>query len=209
MKVSMAGSPLKKLIRNFPENGPKLLLENAANVRELLVLLHEAQVHAIDFTALTVERSHFVQPDYAHVALDLLLKAPFRVTGGGPPRTILIYLLIEHQSKPQRFVMLRLAEYLLEAYKMQKRAWDDKHTSDAQLSLQPVLPIVLYTGERRWEKIDTLVDVVDAGPLFTEMIPAFRPHFLNLRDTAAFPQVGRGLVRETGETELQGLVFDW
>src|ERR1700674_3783396 len=98
----MAEALLKKLVRNFPENGPKLLLENAANVRDLLMLLHEPQVHAIDFTALSVERSHFVQPDYAHVALDLLLKAPFRVHAADPPRTILIYLLVEHQSKPQR-----------------------------------------------------------------------------------------------------------
>src|SRR5262245_31460509 len=122
--VGMAESVLKKLVRNFPENGPKLLLENAANVRDLLVLLQEPQVANIDFTALTVERSHFVQPDYAHVTLDLLLKAPWHVGTPGPPRTLFLYLLVEHQSKPQRFFLLRLAEYLLEAYKMQKRAWD-------------------------------------------------------------------------------------
>src|SRR5437868_6146511 len=75
---------------------------------------------------------------------------------------------------------------------MQKRAWDDQHTSVAQLSLQPVVPILLYTGERRWEKIERLVDVVDAGALFAEMIPAFRPHFLNLRDTAPETLVGEG-----------------
>src|SRR5262245_23616547 len=144
----MAEALLKKLVRNFPENGPKLLLENGANVRDLLLLLHEPQVNAIDFTALTVERSHFVQRDYAHVALDLLLKAPLHVSTSGPPRTIFIYLLVEHQSKPQRFFLLRLAEYVLEAYKMQKRAWDERHTSDAEFFLQPVLPIVLYTGER-------------------------------------------------------------
>jgi hypothetical protein len=189
----MAESVLKKLVRNFPENGPKLLLENAANVRDLLVLLHEPQVDAIDFTAMTVERTHFVQRDYAHVAVDLLLKAPFRLDAAGPPRTILIYLLLEHQSRPQRFFMLRLAGYLLEAYKMQKRAWDEKHTSDAQLSLQPVLPIVLYTGERGWEKIETLADVVEAGEIFEAMIPAFKPHFLNLRETS--PEM---LVREGG-----------
>jgi hypothetical protein len=62
-KLGMAESLLKKLVRNFPENGPKLLLENSANVHDLLVLLHEPQVHAIDFTAMTVERTHFVQPD--------------------------------------------------------------------------------------------------------------------------------------------------
>ena len=189
----MAESPLQDLVRNFPENGPKLLLENPANVRELLILLHEPHVDAIDFAALTVERTHFVQPDYAHVALDILLKAPFRMGNGKVARTIFIYLLIEHQSRPQRFFMLRLAEYLLEAYKAKKRAWDQEHTSDAQFSLQPVLPIVLYTGERRWQRIESLVDVIEAGVLFTEMIPAFKPHFLNLRDTP--PET---LVREGG-----------
>jgi hypothetical protein len=179
----VAESLLKKLVRNFPENGPKLLLENAHNVRDLLVLLGEPQTANIDFTALTVERSHFVQPDYAHVALDLLLKAPLRVSTGGSPRTIFLYLLVEHQSKPQRFFLLRLAEYVLEAYKLQKRAWDETHTSDAQLSLHPVLPVVMYTGERHWEKIETLVELVSAGELFQDVIPAIKPHFLNLRDT--------------------------
>lgn len=61
----MADSLLIKLVRNFPENGPKLLLENPANVRDLLTLPHDPRVHAIDFTAMTVERTHFVQPDYA------------------------------------------------------------------------------------------------------------------------------------------------
>src|SRR5207302_11157169 len=99
----MAESLLKKLVRNFPENGPKLLLENAANDRDLLVLLREPHVHAIDFTALTVERTHFVKPDYAHVAVDLLLKAPFRHGSGKAARSIFIYLLVEHQSRPERF----------------------------------------------------------------------------------------------------------
>jgi hypothetical protein len=86
----MPGSLLKKLVRNFPESGPKLLLESAANVRDLLALVQEPQVANIDFTALTVERSHFVQPDYAHVTLDLLFKAPLHVGSPGPPRTIFL-----------------------------------------------------------------------------------------------------------------------
>ena len=67
--------------------------------------------------------------------------------------------------------MLRLADYVLQVYKMQKRAWDEKHSSDAQLLLQPVLPIVLYTGERRWDRIEPLLDLVEAGKLFEPMIP--------------------------------------
>jgi hypothetical protein len=75
---NMTASVLRDLVRNFPENGPKLLLENPANVRDFLVLLREPAVPDIDFAAMTVERSHFVQPDHWHVALHVMLKAPFR-----------------------------------------------------------------------------------------------------------------------------------
>jgi hypothetical protein len=102
--------------------------------------------------------------------------------------------------------MLRLAEYVVAAYKTQKRAWDKQHGSDAQLSLQPVLPIVLYTGDRSWENVDTLPDVVEAGELFKDRIPAFKPHFLNLRDISPEKLLGEGgylgqvlwLIRERG-----------
>src|SRR5580698_970049 len=101
----------------------------------MLLLLCEPRADAIDFSALTVERTHFVKPNYAHVALDLLLKAPFRVNGVGEPRSIFIYILIEHQSAPERFFTLRLAEYMLDAYKMQKRAWDKTPIAGAKFLL--------------------------------------------------------------------------
>jgi hypothetical protein len=189
----MAEDPLKKLVRNFPENGPKLLLEHPFNVRDLLMLLREKRAEAIDFAAMTIERTHFVKPHFEHVALDLLFKAPFRVTSSGPLRTIFIYLLIEHQSKPERFFMLRLGDYLHEAYQMQKKAWDKKHDSDAKFFLQPIIPIVLYTGDQNWETIEKLADMVEAGELFADVIPEFKPLFLNLRDTA-----DESLMREGG-----------
>jgi hypothetical protein len=138
----------------------------------------------IDFAAMTVQRSHFVQPDYRHVALDVLLKAPFRASAGQPSDSLFIYLLVEHQSKPQRFIMLRLNEYVTEAYKAQKRAWDEQHDSDAKFLLCPVLPVVLYTGDRHWEQPQPLTALVREGQRFARRIPSFEPHFLNLRGTA-------------------------
>jgi hypothetical protein len=83
----MADDLLRRLFRNFPENGPKLLLEHPFNVRDLLLLLREKRAEGIDFAAMTIERTHFVKPHFEHVAIDLLFKAPFRATSGGPPRT--------------------------------------------------------------------------------------------------------------------------
>jgi hypothetical protein len=183
---------VRQLVRNFPENGPKLLLENPANVRDLLVLLKEPAVPDIDFAAMTVERSHFVQADYQHVALDMLLKAPLRSPAEEPAENLYIYVLVEHQSKPQRFFQLRLMEYMIEAYKAQKRAWNEQHTSDADFLLDPVLPVVLYTGERSWPEAKPLAALVRAGRRFRRRIPRFQPHFLNLRNTTPEELTGRG-----------------
>ncbi len=46
------------------------------------------------------------------------------------------------------------------------------------------MPIVLYTGERNWENIEAMADLVEAGAVFQDMIPAFKPLFLNLRGTS-------------------------
>ncbi len=157
-------------------------------------MLRDPHVHAIDFPAMTVERTHFVKPDYAHVAVDLLLKAPFRVDGADPNQTIMIDLLIEHQSTPERFFIPRLADYLLQAYKMQKRDWERKHGSDAELVFQPVLPIVLYTGERNWEADHCHSSrlIVAGSVTFDDVIPAFKPRFLNLRETSSETLVQEG-----------------
>jgi hypothetical protein len=179
----MTAALLRHLVRNFPENGPKLLLENPANVRDLLVLLKEPAVLDIDFAGLTVERSHFVQADYQHVALDVLLKAPFRASADQPTEALFIYFLIEHQSRPQRFFLLRLGDYVHQVYKSQKRTWDEQHDSDAGLLLDPVLPVVLYTGTRRWDRPQSLAELVRQGQRFQPLIPAFQPHFLNLHGT--------------------------
>jgi hypothetical protein len=169
----MSAALLRKLVRNFPENGPKLLLENPANVRDLLLLLQEPAFHDIDFAAMTVERSHFVQADFQHVALDVLLKAPFRSGTDQAADALFIYLLVEHQSKPQRFFLLRLAEYLVEAYKAQKRAWDEYHDSDAAFFLYQVLPVVLYTGDRHWGRLSALAELIREGQRFKSLIPTF------------------------------------
>ena len=42
----MSEDPLKKLVRNFPENGPKLLLEHPLNVRDLLMPLGEKRAES-------------------------------------------------------------------------------------------------------------------------------------------------------------------
>ena len=52
----------------------------------------------------------YVQRDYRHLESDLVLQVPVKT--GGKPRRILLYILIEHQSEPDRFMPLRVLEYV-------------------------------------------------------------------------------------------------
>jgi hypothetical protein len=173
---------IRELVRNFKENGMKMLLEHPANVRDLLGLLHISWLDEIDFSRLEVVKTTFIRRDYRHLASDLVYTAPL-VGGRQSPRSLLIYLLIEHQSEPERFMPLRMTDSQIQIYRYQLRTWLQKHPSAARFRLRPVLPVVFYTGLRRWPKVGTLADVMECGEEFRPVTPIVeRPLFFNLPD---------------------------
>jgi len=59
--------------------------------------------------------------------------------------------------------------------------WSSKtHRSLARIRLYPVLPVVFYTGTRRWDSVGRLVDLVVMGEAFASATPALDPLFINL-----------------------------
>jgi hypothetical protein len=179
----MAPARIEEIVRRFKENGAKLLLENPANVRDLLHLIRPGVVEWIDFTHLTRTATTFVKRDYRHIESDLVLRAPLRrQPGDRRRRTITIYILIEHQTEPDRLITLRVLEYVVQIYAAQVRAWAREHPSLEHVRLQPVLPIVFYTGTRHWEALARLVDLIEMGELFEDVTPMLRPLFVNLRE---------------------------
>jgi hypothetical protein len=175
---------LRLLIRNFHENGLKFLLENPGNIHDLLQLLDVQLLPRIDFTQMHVVPGRFVGRDFRHIESDLVLQAPIRAEAGSEQRRIFLYLLIEHQSEPDRFMPLRVLEYVVLIYKHQMREWLKKHGQLDKFNLQPVLPIVLYTGTRTWEKLGHLWELVDLGAELAERIPSVQPLFLNVGQTS-------------------------
>jgi Putative transposase, YhgA-like len=172
---------IREIVRNFPQNGMKLLLENPANVRDVLNLVAPQFVDLIDFDRMKAEPADFIARDFRHLEADVVLRAPIRQTRGHRgKREVLIYILIEHQSEPDRLMPLRLLDYLTQIYKSQGREWAREHKSFNGFRLQPVLPIVLYTGERAWPSVGSLLDLTDLGEQFASVTPSFTPLFFNL-----------------------------
>jgi predicted transposase YdaD len=175
----------------------KLLLENSWNVRDLLLLTREEVVELIDFDRLTLVPTTFVQRDYRHVESDVVLQAPVRRPAGQRRRKLLIYILIEHQSEPDLLMPLRVLEYVVQIYKTQIRDWSKRHRSFAGIRLQPVLPVVFYTGIRPWDRIGSVADLVELRERFQGLIPALEPLYINLSAI------------EPGILESEGGFFGW
>jgi hypothetical protein len=181
------------IARRFPENGMKLLLEHPLNVRDLLQFSESNLVAGIDFGGMKRVATTFVQRDYRHIECDVVLTAPFRPPGASRgSKTILVYMLIEHQSLPEEVMILRVLEYVVQIYKYQEREWLRGHQSLAGIRLSPVLPVVFYTGTRRWDDLGSLSDLVELGELFGPLVPALKPLFINLSGLAAERLVSAG-----------------
>jgi predicted transposase YdaD len=186
----MARSRVVEIIRHFRENGLKLLLEHPANARELLTLTATPLHDRMDFARMKVDPTSYIAADYRHLASDLVLHVPFRVAGGR--RTITLFILIEHQSEPDPLMRLRVVDYVVQIYKRQARTWLARHRSLQGFQLDPVLPVVLYTGLSSWPALPRVAELVKEGQQFVAFIPDLDPLYVNLPEVAPATLEGAG-----------------
>ena len=78
---------VRELVRQFKENGTKMLLEHPANVRDLLSLVHAPWLDEIDFRRMQQIKTTFIRRDYRHLESDIVLTAPLAGPRRGPARS--------------------------------------------------------------------------------------------------------------------------
>ncbi|HYT87449.1 MAG TPA: Rpn family recombination-promoting nuclease/putative transposase [Gemmataceae bacterium] len=176
----MAKNRIVEIVRRFAANGMKLLLEDPGNVRDLFTLTDVGVLERVDFKQMKPAGTSFVARDYRHVEADVVLTAPLRRKNRTSKTQVTIYILIEHQSEPDELMPLRVLEYVVQIFKAQVRQWSRTHASLAGLRLQPVLPLVLYTGTQRWDSIGSLADLIEEVEDFASVTPALRPLYVNV-----------------------------
>jgi hypothetical protein len=158
----------------------KLLLEDPANVRDLLNLQDPSLAARIDFSAMRLVPTSFIGRDFRNVESDILLTAPLLRQGTAREAVVWLYLLLEHQSEPDPWMELRLLDYVVQVFKAQQRQLGrGKHAMSTPV-LDPVVPVVFYTGTRSWDGIEPLPKLIRQGAEFADVTPRLRPLFLNL-----------------------------
>ncbi len=132
---------------------------------ELASVLPKEVLDAIDLTSLTLVPGDTVSSQLDERFADALFKADFKTAGPG-----FIWLLLEHQSAPDRWMPLRVLEQLTRLW----IAWR-KDNPEAKL-LPPFLCVVVHHGEGGWSARTRLHDLVaglQEAPALRRYVPDF------------------------------------
>jgi putative YhgA-like transposase len=113
--------------------------------------VHEEWVAGLDFSSLEKVPFRFVADDLRSRESDVV----WRIRWGGD-RWLYIYLLLEFQSTVDPFMAVRLLTYVGLLYQDLIRTGVVRPGD----KLPPVLPLVLYNGDRRWRAAEDLAELV-------------------------------------------------
>jgi predicted transposase/invertase (TIGR01784 family) len=142
--------------------------------------LPPAVSQVLNWSTLTLLEGSFVDEDLRASEADFLYKLQ-RVSGED---SVWIYVLLEHQSTPDRWMRFRLLKYCC-------RIWDLSFREQPnQRELRSIVPLVFYQGERRWSYTTEFAD------LFAESV----------RDWPGVPRFSHELIDQSGmqPEEVQG-----
>lgn len=151
------------MVHHVHDFGYKRLFSNVAIFRQLLEsFVDEPWVQDLDFsTAETVEHS-FVSDDYKETESDLIYHIQLK------GQDVLIYLLLEFQSKVDRFIAVRMLNYITSLY------LSLLNSGQVKGKLPPVYPILLYNGDPKWTAPESIAETIDHYELLGEFGMGFK-----------------------------------
>ena len=136
---------------------------------ELRAVLPPRVVSQVDWSTLRRESGSVVDPELRETESDLLFSA--RLSGGRP---LLLYVLLEHQSRVDRWMALRMLRYVVR----QLEHW--RKTNPGSEKLPVVVPLVMYHGPegawsapRRVEELFDLPDEAEGHEEWRALVPRF------------------------------------
>jgi hypothetical protein len=110
---------------------------------------------------------------------DIMTRVPFRSQESADTPDALVFVLAEHQSEPDpQAVFWLLAEMMIAWGKGLRRRWKDRTKGGPLLS--PIIPILLYTGDRPWDIPRNFEALIAFPDLFGIFVPRYSFLTLNV-----------------------------
>lgn len=142
---------------NVHDSGYKKLFSNKTIFRQLLqTFVKEPWVDDLDFDSCETIDKSFISEHYKATESDLIYKIKLN------DQEIYIFILIEFQSTVDRFMAVRIPNYITNFY------MDYLETHKKVDKLPPIFPILLYNGDRAWTAPQNLADLIDNSELLGE-----------------------------------------
>jgi len=116
----------------------------------------------LNLDELILQDSSFIDETMQKHQTDLLYAV--RLTTG---EKAFVYFLFEHKSYPDPLVGLQLLRYMV-------RFWERQTKEGSALS--PIIPLVIYHGEKAWRTPTEFLDLLDAPEALRPFLPDFRYH---------------------------------
>ncbi len=170
----------QSLLTHFSDKSIRWLLQERENVQGLIEIVADELVELIDFSQLELQNRSFISNTLREQESDLLFSVPFN--SGSETDELLIYILIEHQSTVDVSMGFRLLFYMMNIWDTQRQQWETDNVSKSEWRLQPILPIVLYSGDRRWLVPLSLTAIMDIPDILNRFVPKFDTLFLSVKE---------------------------
>ncbi|MBY4598587.1 Rpn family recombination-promoting nuclease/putative transposase [Ottowia caeni] len=135
--------------------------------------IHEDWVDHVDLSTLEKTNGQYVSEDLQQRSEDVVWRVKLNLPEGRQ-EWLYLYLLIEFQSKVDRWMAVRLLSYVSLLYQDLIKSGQVKRQK-----LPPVFPIVIYNGEAKWWASLEVADLIAAPKSLARFAPRFRHHVLD------------------------------
>jgi predicted transposase/invertase (TIGR01784 family) len=128
----------------------QVVMSDMAEARSFLQsYLPQELSQGLNWSTLKLHEGSFIDEDLRGSETDLL----YEVEPISGDASLWAYVLLEHQSAPDRWMRFRLLKYCCRIWDMSFREHPD------QRQLRPIIPLVFYQGERSWSYSTEFADL--------------------------------------------------
>jgi hypothetical protein len=168
-------------VHDFPDRAFRRSLLHTHNLRDVLRSAVPHLVDRLDCERATAVPRRFQLEDWRDREADLLFHIPYRADDG-TWGTVVLCLLLEHQSTADPRLPLRILRYALLYWEQEWKEWENSHPEGQGLRLAPILPVVFHTGARPWGSNRTLAELIHGPEELRSLAPRWDVVFWDLAE---------------------------
>ena len=150
--------------------------------------LSTAALLELNLETLKLETGSFVDPDLHEKFSDLLMSVDLSGSNSLGRQQAYVYFLFEHKSEAEPLTALQLLSYIV-------RIWE-KRIRDS-LPLCPIIPLVVYHGEREWSVARSIEELISAPAALSRYQVQFGFPLLDLSEMSDEEIEGEPILQST------------